>query len=328
MKKFLATTAVALIAAGPIYAAAHSMEGPFVQAGAEGDLMGSELIGKRLYVTESEVDAEATMTADGTAEWDDVGEINDVLISKEGEIKAVLLDIGGFLGIGEKRVAVSMDDLKFVRDGDDADDYFVVLQGATAALEEAPDFSMDMNMEEAEADMEAAGEEMEAEAETAAAEVSEEAAEVEAEAETEMAETEAEVETEMAEAEAEVETEMAEADTAMDTERNLWDRPAMELEGYTNADPAKLTAEALEGANVYDANEEDIGEIVNLVLSEDGQITQMVADIGGFLGLGEHRIAIEFDEAQILRDESGDDFRVFISATKEQLEQRPEYEDN
>lgn len=42
-----------------------------------------------------------------------VGSINDLLMDKSGKIKAVVLGVGGFLGVGEHLVAVSFDKLKF-----------------------------------------------------------------------------------------------------------------------------------------------------------------------------------------------------------------------
>jgi len=43
-----------------------------------------------------------------------VGSINDLLIDKSGNIKAVVLGVGGFLGVGEHLVAVPFDKIKFV----------------------------------------------------------------------------------------------------------------------------------------------------------------------------------------------------------------------
>lgn len=37
-----------------------------------------------------------------------IGEINDILISQNGSINAVIVGVGGFLGMGEKNVAVNM----------------------------------------------------------------------------------------------------------------------------------------------------------------------------------------------------------------------------
>jgi sporulation protein YlmC with PRC-barrel domain len=43
-----------------------------------------------------------------------LGDINELLVDKSGKIKAVVIGIGGFLGMGEHDIAVSMDKLKFV----------------------------------------------------------------------------------------------------------------------------------------------------------------------------------------------------------------------
>ena len=44
---------------------------------------------------------------------ENIGEINDVLISQSGQVAAVIIGVGGFLGIGEKDVAVPMSMLLF-----------------------------------------------------------------------------------------------------------------------------------------------------------------------------------------------------------------------
>lgn len=45
-----------------------------------------------------------------------IGSINDMLTDKNGDIKAVVIGVGGFLGIGEHLVAVPMDKVKFVEE--------------------------------------------------------------------------------------------------------------------------------------------------------------------------------------------------------------------
>lgn len=47
------------------------------------------------------------------AEGENIGDIKDVLVNKDGTVTAVLIGVGGFLGIGEKDVAVSMTALEF-----------------------------------------------------------------------------------------------------------------------------------------------------------------------------------------------------------------------
>jgi sporulation protein YlmC with PRC-barrel domain len=45
-----------------------------------------------------------------------IGSINDMLTDKSGNIKAVVIGVGGFLGIGEHLVAVPLDKVKFVNE--------------------------------------------------------------------------------------------------------------------------------------------------------------------------------------------------------------------
>lgn len=106
---------------------------------ATGDKSAAAFIGKRLYVSEVEIDMNVE-TTEVDQDWDDVGEISDLVIGEDGQVKAVLADIGGFLGLGEKTVAVSMDELAVIRDGDSLNDYFTVLTSNRALLESAPEF--------------------------------------------------------------------------------------------------------------------------------------------------------------------------------------------
>ena len=43
-----------------------------------------------------------------------LGSINDLLTDKSGDIKGVVIGVGGFLGVGEHLVAVPLDKMKFV----------------------------------------------------------------------------------------------------------------------------------------------------------------------------------------------------------------------
>lgn len=45
-----------------------------------------------------------------------LGAINDLLLDKSGNIKAVVIGVGGFLGVGEHLVAVPLDKIKFVNE--------------------------------------------------------------------------------------------------------------------------------------------------------------------------------------------------------------------
>ncbi len=45
-----------------------------------------------------------------------IGSIGDLALTPQGQVDAVIVDVGGFLGIGAKPVAVAMDNLQFMRD--------------------------------------------------------------------------------------------------------------------------------------------------------------------------------------------------------------------
>ena len=45
-----------------------------------------------------------------------LGDINELILDKNGKVNAVVIGVGGFLGMGEHDIAVSMDKLKFVEE--------------------------------------------------------------------------------------------------------------------------------------------------------------------------------------------------------------------
>lgn len=67
---------------------------------------------------------------------ENVGEVEDVLIDREGRIAGVIISVGGFLGIGEKDVLVTFDKLKFAKDNDN--DLVVTINATKESLEAAP----------------------------------------------------------------------------------------------------------------------------------------------------------------------------------------------
>ena len=52
------------------------------------------------------------------AAGDRVGDINTVILDKSGQVKTVVVGVGGFLGVGEKEVAMAWHDLKMAPNGD------------------------------------------------------------------------------------------------------------------------------------------------------------------------------------------------------------------
>ena len=45
-----------------------------------------------------------------------LGDVNELILDKNGKVNAVVIGVGGFLGMGEHDIAVSMDKLKFIEE--------------------------------------------------------------------------------------------------------------------------------------------------------------------------------------------------------------------
>src|SRR5829696_4442119 len=48
----------------------------------------------------------------------------------------------------------------------------------------------------------------------------------------------------------------------------------------------------LTGLTVYNNNDERVGDINELIIGKDGKIESVVLGVGGFLGMGEHDVAV------------------------------------
>jgi sporulation protein YlmC with PRC-barrel domain len=52
----------------------------------------------------------------------------------------------------------------------------------------------------------------------------------------------------------------------------------------------------LVGVNVYNEANEKIGDINELILDKSGKVTNVILAVGGFLGMGEHYVAVNYDK--------------------------------
>lgn len=85
----------------------------------------------------------------------------------------------------------------------------------------------------------------------------------------------------------------------------------------TYGDIADRQIPELVGMNVVTEGGDDVGEVDNFVLMQDR--IQAVVGVGGFLGLGEHEVALPLDELQY------DGEKLIISYTEDELKAMPEY---
>lgn len=74
----------------------------------------------------------------GAADANHLGDINDLVLDESGNVAAVIIGVGGFLGLGEKQVAVAYPALQQVAAEDGTLRY--VVQTTVEELTQAPDF--------------------------------------------------------------------------------------------------------------------------------------------------------------------------------------------
>src|SRR5215213_3040882 len=84
----------------------------------------------------------------------------------------------------------------------------------------------------------------------------------------------------------------------------------------------QVRAQSLLGVDVSNG-QDTIGEVTDLVVTEDGRVEAIVVGIGGFLGIGEKPVALAWDSIK-LTEQDGSRV-ILVSATREQLEGMPTY---
>ncbi|SPJ23958.1 PRC-barrel domain-containing protein [Palleronia abyssalis] len=134
--KTIATSAIALIlASGTAFAESHTSNdeadmnsdtsmssGDSYSSddlmGMQGDLIRSrDITGGNVYTTNAANDegwdSENSYTSVGT-DWNQIGEIEDLILTQDGQIRGIVAEVGGFLDVADKHVVISVDDLNLV----------------------------------------------------------------------------------------------------------------------------------------------------------------------------------------------------------------------
>lgn len=89
-----------------------------------------------------------------------------------------------------------------------------------------------------------------------------------------------------------------------------------------------FSAEELIDADVVNAENETVSSIDDLIMNEDGSIQAVIMDVGGFLGIGEKSVEVSYDQLTILKQEDGEDIKVYMNTTEDELNSMPEYEED
>lgn len=302
IRNLLATTAVAVLLAGGAYAqdtTAPASPAPSTQAPAEAPVtradghLASNIIGETVYNGTSD-DAE------------NIGKVNDVVIGPDGKVESVVVGVGGFLGLGEKNVAVNYGEVEWAeRNGD----RWLVVNTTKEQLQAQADFDRRVYDPAPASD-------------TTAMAPADGTATAPADGTTAVAPA-APAPDSTAEAPA---TEPAPDSTAQaPAATDDTTTAAIDKSQLTEVPAGEISSEELVGTTVYGADDANIGEIGDVLMSQDGKVDAIVLDVGGFLGVGEKEVAVGMDNLSFMTDKDGNKY-LYTTFTKEQLDAQPAYD--
>lgn len=96
----------------------------------------------------------------------------------------------------------------------------------------------------------------------------------------------------------------------------------MDHSNHVRLSNSELTPGILEGAAVYGIDDEKVGTISHV--HGTGMSSEIIVDVGGFLGIGAKPVAVPASQLDFMRDEQGDVHAV-SNWTKDALEAMPEH---
>ncbi|MCV3207754.1 PRC-barrel domain-containing protein [Mesorhizobium sp. YC-39] len=225
-----------------------------------------------------------------------IGDVNDIVLTKDGKAESLVIGVGGFLGMGEKSVTYPFD--KAAR-AEKNGDRWLVAETTEDELRAQPDFNRKAYdpapVTTASNDATAPAPTTAAPADTAAPAPMDKTAEAPAATAPDAKATDP-------------------TETAAIDKSTLTEMPAGEIRG-----------DDLKGTTVYGANDAKVGEIGDVVPAPDGKTDAVIVDVGGFLGIGEKEVAIAMDNLKFMTDKDGKKY-LYTTFTKEQLEAQAAYD--
>ncbi|MFN7101793.1 MAG: PRC-barrel domain-containing protein [Pseudorhizobium sp.] len=117
-------TSAAPAASGTTSTGMATGSGSYLTEQSETQISANDYIGKSVY----------------NSEGDSIGDVNDLILEEQGGIAAAVIGVGGFLGIGEKDVAVPMDKLTMTRDVENNNEVRISTIETLESLQAAPEF--------------------------------------------------------------------------------------------------------------------------------------------------------------------------------------------
>jgi len=77
------------------------------------------------------------------------------------------------------------------------------------------------------------------------------------------------------------------------------------------------------GTTVRNNQNENVGEVEDLIMEKSGDVKAAIISVGGFLGIGERWVAVNFESLTLQPD--GSNWRVMLNATRDQMKSAPEF---
>lgn len=96
------------------------------------------------------------------------------------------------------------------------------------------------------------------------------------------------------------------------------DAPAKDARPTMTQPPANATSiNRLYKQAVYNAADERIGEVDDILITNDGRAVGLVIGVGGFLGIGESHVLVPYDAVKVTTKDNSP--RLVMNATRDQL---------
>lgn len=99
---------------------------------------------------------------------------------------------------------------------------------------------------------------------------------------------------------------------------------AVTTETFTTATPTDVLSSNVVGLSVENHQNENIGEIKDLILSQ-GQLAGYIVSVGGFLGIGERYVIVRPGAIQITYVDAQSKWKASMNASAEQLKAAPAF---
>jgi hypothetical protein len=100
--------------------------------------------------------------------------------------------------------------------------------------------------------------------------------------------------------------------------------PSNNNQMFVTPKPTDVLSYNLIGLKIRNSANEDVGEIKDLLLSQE-TLAGYVLSVGGVLGVGEHYVIVSPQSVKVNYDENGKKWTATMDATKDQLKSAPEF---